>query len=150
MHTPEDVHLAVPTVQAPAAHTPGPWGISTVPTSIGTCHKIGPFPSLGNNGQTYACVYADNVRERDYGYTKVGDELLANARLIAAAPELLEALRELTTLDGIRIKYSTSRPDSPRHPLWEQYLQDVAGFHERLEHAWHFARAAIKKCEEPK
>jgi hypothetical protein len=68
----------------------------------------------------------------------------------AAAPELLEALRELTTLDGIRIKYSTSRPDSPRHPLWEQYLQDVAGFHERLEHAWHFARAAIKKCEEPK
>jgi hypothetical protein len=63
---------------------------------------------------------------------------------------LLEALRELTTLDGIRIKYSTSRPDSPRHPLWEQYLQDVAGFHERLEHAWHFARAAIKKCEEPK
>jgi hypothetical protein len=101
MHTPEDVHLAVPTVQAPAAHTPGPWGISTVPTSIGTCHKIGPFPSLGNNGQTYACVYADNVRERDYGYTKVGDELLANARLIAAAPELLAACEKAVEwLDG--------------------------------------------------
>jgi hypothetical protein len=67
-----------------------------VTTSIGTCHKIGPFPSnSGVHKDTYACVYADNVRMDDYGHSKVGDELLANARLIAAAPCLLKALQSL-------------------------------------------------------
>lgn len=73
-----------------AKHTPGPWSLETVPTSIGTCHKIGPFPcNSGIRETTYACVYADNIREHDYGHSKTGDELLANARLIAASPDLL-------------------------------------------------------------
>lgn len=77
------------------SHTPGPWNLETVETSLGTCHKIGPFPSLGVYPQTHACMYADNVRLTDYGNSAVGDELLANARLIAAAPELLELVDDL-------------------------------------------------------
>ena len=73
-------------------HTPGPWGLETVPTSIGSCHKIGPFPNIGAREETYACVYADNVRISDYGSSGIGDELLANARLIASAPEILKIL----------------------------------------------------------
>ncbi len=76
-------------------HTPGPWTLETVPTSIGTCHKIGPFPSLGVREENHACVYADNVRPHDYGHSHVGDELLANARLIAAAPEMLDLLQHM-------------------------------------------------------
>lgn len=75
--------------------TPGPWSLETVPTSMGTCHKIGPFPSRGFHSETHACVYADSVRRHDYGHCKVGDELLANARLIAAAPDLYAALLSL-------------------------------------------------------
>lgn len=70
-------------------HTPGPWGLETVPTSCGICHKVGPFPpNREGEKNRHACLYSDypspdNAADR---------ELLANARLIAAAPELLEAL----------------------------------------------------------
>lgn len=50
-------------------HTPGPWPLETVKTSVGTCHKI-------------------------------GDELLANARLISAAPEMLAALEMVRDADN--------------------------------------------------
>lgn len=82
------------TAEKIAMHTPGPWVLETVPTSIGTCHKIGPFPTnSGAHIENYACVYADNIRMNDYGFSKTGDELLANAKLIAAAPDLLAACK---------------------------------------------------------
>jgi hypothetical protein len=76
-----------------ARHTSGPWSLETVPTSIGSCHKIGPFPSAGHRPQTYACVYADGVRIGIDEKSAPAIELLANARLMAAAPDLLEALQ---------------------------------------------------------
>ncbi len=76
-------------------HTPGPWTLETVPTSVGICHKIGPFPSTSVEKEGYACVYADNVWPGEGGRDKIGAELLANAHLIAAAPDLLEVLENL-------------------------------------------------------
>jgi hypothetical protein len=63
--------------------------LETVKTQVGICHKIGPFPHI-NGSETSACVYDDG------GYLRGGrDEQLAdNARLIAAAPEMYEALEE--------------------------------------------------------
>lgn len=78
--------------------TAGPWRLETVPTNNGqgSCHKIGPFPSLGVYSETWACVYADSMRIGiDYGHSKVGDELLANAHLIKASPRLYAALRDV-------------------------------------------------------
>lgn len=69
--------------------TPGPWKLETVRTSSGICHKIGPFPWRPHQ-QNYACVYVDYP-----GNGPVEAELLANARLIAAAPSLLKALENL-------------------------------------------------------
>jgi hypothetical protein len=80
----------------PASHTLSPWTLETVPTSIGICHKIGPFPT--NNGyhkESHACIYGDGLRAGDEKYNKVAAELLANARLIAAAPDLLACLKEM-------------------------------------------------------
>lgn len=72
-------------------HTKGPWNLETVPTTAGSCHKIGPFPSMGVRPQVHACVYADGIRLGLDENSPVAVELRANARLIAAAPDLLEA-----------------------------------------------------------
>jgi len=74
-----------------SAHTAGPWSLNTVPTTVGSCHKIGPFPR-GLSGETWACVYADGCRIGVDDNTPNAVELHANARLIAAAPDLLAAL----------------------------------------------------------
>lgn len=86
-------------------HTPGPWTLQTVPTSCGICHKIGPFPAKQGSPDkpTHACVYVDYP-----GNGPREAELLANARLIAAAPELLEALREAVDLAWIGDSHSVS------------------------------------------
>jgi len=83
-------------------HTPGPWEVG------------GPFPRLTviyceDQGQgfpdpeppMYGCI-AD-LGTRDPETTDPDDESLANARLIAAAPELLEACR-IALEDAIRVR----------------------------------------------
>ena len=80
-----------------SAHTPGPWTLTTVPTQVGHCHKIGPFPSRNERRpETHACVYVDGLGLRP----EDAPELLANARLIAAAPDLLALLKELVDIEG--------------------------------------------------
>jgi len=72
-----------------SGHTKGPWRLDTVQTSVGICHKIGPFPPARENGrERNACLYADYPSE----FNPADQELLENARLIAAAPDLLAAL----------------------------------------------------------
>ncbi len=61
-------------------HTPGPWKYSTEPQPNGC-------PIIGAQGLMIAML-AHTVKQADQRETA-----LANARLIAAAPELLEALR---------------------------------------------------------
>jgi len=67
-------------------HTPGPWTLETVRTSVGHCHQIGPFPGSCGRKVGYACVYVDGqyAPNAQNGNEK---ELLANARLIASAPD---------------------------------------------------------------
>jgi hypothetical protein len=91
-------------------HTPGPWNVETVKTSIGHAHKITP---------TNTCIYVDhrNESERD----EKTRTALANARLIAAAPDLLAALRKLVPADF------------DNHP--QDFMPE-----------WHKARAAIIKA----
>lgn len=86
------------------AHTPGPWKFETVRTSCGICHKIGEFQR--GNKITYACVYDD------YGSPDNPDSkaLLANARLMASAPDLLEALCEFMAEHAIPSSICTERP----------------------------------------
>lgn len=66
-------------------HTPGPWKVERVPIQSSggsnTCFKIEPVG---------ACIY-DDWRPRDKGITE--EKNVANANLIAAAPDLLHACR---------------------------------------------------------
>ena len=56
-----------------------------VQTTCGVCFKVGPLSEKYGTA-THACIYADYPSTKDY---ELGE---ANARLIAAAPDLLETL----------------------------------------------------------
>ena len=70
-------------------HTPGPWLFRTAPTSAGLCHIVSAADWKG------AFIYGDGIRKGVDDALPKAQELAANARLIAAAPDLLEALREI-------------------------------------------------------
>jgi len=77
-----------------AKHTPGPWTNQVVNTVSGVCFKVGPFP--WKEGElNHACIYADYPNKSGY------EQCAANARLIAAAPDLLEALQAMLTHMGM-------------------------------------------------
>ena len=65
-------------------HTPGPWGIA-VPEQTDAVQRLVTFEGR-EYGQAIATVHGPG-----WGATREG--MQANARLIAAAPELLEALK---------------------------------------------------------
>lgn len=75
-----------------ATFTPGPWTMETVRTSCGVVFKVGPFP-WKHGKLNHACIYADYPSAAEHA---VG---VANARLIAMAPELLTLLREAVAKD---------------------------------------------------
>ena len=86
--------------------TSGPWLFETVRTSCGVCHKIGPWPHKWRHGADMsACIYDD------YPSPPEGtDTMLANARLIAAAPDLarlaLEQAAEIARLREALVWYT--------------------------------------------
>ena len=67
--------------------TPGPWLLRTTPTSAGICHIVSAADWRG------AFIYGDGIRKGVDDALPKAQELAANARLIAAAPDLLEALQ---------------------------------------------------------
>ena len=68
-------------------HTPGPWMVHTYDVNLGPYNKA---LDVGTSGRAVAKVIGE------FENPKVGDQARANARLIAAAPELLEALEAVT------------------------------------------------------
>lgn len=78
------------TTESRTSHTPPPWTMETVPTSVGICHKIGPFPGSCGRDIGHACIYVDG-QHAPQARTGKEAELLANAVLMTAAPDLLAA-----------------------------------------------------------
>lgn len=78
-------------------HTPGPWVLDTIPTSVGICHRIGPFPPRRPDDVTvrHACLYADYPS----AFNPADEELEANARLMAASPRMYDFIARLAA-DG--------------------------------------------------
>ena len=76
-----------------AGHTPGPWSIEDVSSGKTLVYyKI----NAGNSAVGFAGSYKPD------GVVKTPGEAAANARLIAAAPELLEALEGLCAACELR------------------------------------------------
>jgi len=72
-----------------AKHTPGPWAVRTIDQSLATVET--------QDGEYNICTAAQ-LRGDDWQTEHA--ERKANARLIAAAPELLEALQFVMTASG--------------------------------------------------
>lgn len=82
-----------------STHTPAPWRVEDGTTLIwGACNP----DDMTTYGMGYPIVEC-RITPTSYGWAKGpnADEGEANARLIAAAPELLEALRNLTEMTGV-------------------------------------------------
>ena len=101
-----------------AAHTPGPWNFSASFDSVERRVKHGDNPPL-----VWAIASGINSAHPDY---MPRAEQIANARLIAAAPELLDALDRI----------STAYDETLRHPIASQLLQAI-----------YRSRAAIAKAK---
>jgi hypothetical protein len=85
-------------------HTPGPWKVE--PSSK---HRDRLYVWDSDEWPNMVCIA--EVKEGRY----IG-ELRANAQLIAAAPDLLEAVKQF-------VRYA----QNGNHPKWGSYLQTVAG-----------------------
>jgi hypothetical protein len=102
------------------AHTPAPW-------------KFTGFVATSNFGGNIAAVQGDGtvLARVKGGVTEDREIAAANARLIAAAPDLLAALQALSALND---NYA---------PFGGEIYQD------RIERAWDNARAAIARATHP-
>ena len=76
-------------------HTPGPW--------VFECEDVGSYGSTfwldSENGEEIICQSEDPYE----GVLIKGDDFIANARLIAAAPEMLEALEVIERYSTCKI-----------------------------------------------
>ena len=104
-------------------HTPGPW--KKAERLNGPWWHISADYGLtktGSGRQAVACVHGVSKRQGESAYSEMFE---ANARLIAAAPDLLKALQRLVPINDIKA--------AP-----EAYAQE-----------WHEALAAIVKATTP-
>lgn len=96
------------------AHTPGPWSVDS---------------ESGNDGEAEVIVAADRTicwtadTFTDEEGAAITDEDRANARLIAAAPELLSCCRELLAI--VEDEYANDRyPEELKS--WKRTISDTA------------------------
>lgn len=88
-------------------HTPGPWLLRTAPTSAGLCHIVSAADWRG------AFIYGDGIRKGFDDALPKAQELAANARLIAAAPDLLEAaIQAEKVIDILWVSHHSNRTDA--------------------------------------
>jgi hypothetical protein len=103
-----------------AKHTPGPWRIVRTSDYTSDPEDTDIQSIEGANG--------DSVYFTDSGYYRPREE---DARLIAAAPDLLEALREIAEDDG----------RDPDNGIWDEWTEAEA-----FSRAQRIAREAIRKA----
>lgn len=110
------------------SHTPGPWFLETLDGRLPAVRRIKmPHGEAPTYTATVRAQNREHVCKLDFGYGKVYD--LHNARVLAAAPELLDALKRFVGAEERTIaRFTTAEIDE-------------------LEIALRQARSAISKAE---
>lgn len=83
-------------------HTPGPWRVTNSVLVMDKTNRVVADCNIDFSGKTPL---------------KTGLENAANARMIAAAPELLAACKQF-------VKFA----NGGKHPKWKSYLNTIAGY----------------------
>jgi hypothetical protein len=97
-------------------HTPGPWNIRTEGTMTGRGPEIFADGAYYDDGSEFVIAQL---------FSADADVIDANARLIAAAPELLEALKgALALLDAQDVFFEA---DGTRHNIWHRAVDKAEG-----------------------
>ena len=110
-----------------STHTPGPWHVSQKPGAVGAISHANGFicfpcapRKVSEERQPDEC-WLDMFHRTQPGRDAVASEQDANARLIASAPDLLQACRGI--LDDLYEHYDGA-PDS--RTLWmSRHIQDL-------------------------
>ena len=93
-----------------AQHTPAPWSVEAIPDARGLGRRV--FTDrieIKQYGGLIACLHAKN-----WGLDGASD--LANANLIASAPDLLAALRELHRVcAAMDLEHEANRPSEAEY-----------------------------------
>ena len=107
-------------------HTPGPW--ITAGTCNGHQYEVWPIAALGIVTSKICSVnhpcHEDNRADREEGCDN--SEAEANARLIAAAPEMYEALRATRKVLAMQV-YETGQPGTWATMLDDKLAEILAG-----------------------
>ena len=103
-------------------HTPGPWTIKYRTPGRNKRPSTTNFTfGIFANGKVVARTSAFGCRKQTNGFIEMNSEQAANARLIAAAPELLATCQELISrLDIVRLRGYVG------HPLVSQVRAAIA------------------------
>jgi hypothetical protein len=103
------------------AHTPGPW-VLEIRKGLGESCRDATVAEIGTPGKYRGNVAYLQSAEHIDGIAK--DELIANARLIAAAPDMMEAL-----LEALDREYNPFEPDnqSSRYKRWSIVIAKAEG-----------------------
>jgi hypothetical protein len=78
-------------------HTPGPWHAFPV-HSRGANSSIGPISSYQIRDEHHNIIARTSIYGQDAGWAEVVGCVEANAKLVAAAPDLLAALEEVVRI----------------------------------------------------
>ena len=70
---------------------------------MNTKHTPGPWRALESKSSQHQVWKGDDHIASAWGTDVPGDEQLANARLIAAAPELLDALKRIVSVASVEL-----------------------------------------------
>lgn len=111
-------------------HTPGPWKVSSERPLFGFWQVRQDPLNWDGNGYQAICTVPASTKNTPYG-----DMFRANARLIAAAPDLLAALREIDR------SWTKAFPQGPDGEF--KFGIDIGEDHKTF---WRNARAAIAKA----
>lgn len=106
--------------------TAGPWeiGTSTRGYEVCTVYQVTPQPNEEGEAQAWVYIYPARVIGQEWVWP-TPEQQMGNARLIAAAPDMAEALREIDSEAASKEPPTGRTSDDPDEAFHEGYVRGL-------------------------